>query len=111
MSRMGMGKVKLVPSLLLAPVVAAVLSAVLIPFARRLACQLEWVAKPAKDRLHTAPVPLLGGVAVMVAFAGVAGSFGAPTWLLFGALVLCVVGLVDDIVSLAPRTKVLWRFL
>ena len=98
---------KLIPLLTLAPVIAAVATALVIPLAQRFAWQLEWVSKPGKDRLHTTPVPLLGGVVVVAVFAGVAGWFGAPPWLLLGALALCAVGLVDDIVSLAPRTKLL----
>jgi UDP-GlcNAc:undecaprenyl-phosphate/decaprenyl-phosphate GlcNAc-1-phosphate transferase len=97
----------LIASLILAPVAALVLSAGVVPFARRLACQLEWVAKPAKDRWHTAAVPLMGGVAVVGSFVFVGWFCGAPVWLLLAALALCAVGLVDDIVSLAPRTKLM----
>jgi len=97
----------LIASLVLAPVAALVLSAGVIPVARRLACQLDWVARPAKDRWHTAPVPLLGGVAVVGSFVVVEWFCGAPVWMLLAALALCVVGLVDDIVSLAPRTKLM----
>ena len=103
----GIGKVKLIPSLLLALTVAAVVTALLIPCARRVAWQLGWVAQPAKDRLHTTPVALLGGVVVITVFIAVAGVCGAPLWLLLGAAFLCVVGFIDDIVSLSPRTKLL----
>jgi UDP-GlcNAc:undecaprenyl-phosphate GlcNAc-1-phosphate transferase len=83
------------------------LAAVVVPFVRRLAWQLDWVARPGKDRWHTAPIPLLGGVAVVGAFACVGLFSGAPTWLLVGALALCALGLIDDIAVLAPRTKLL----
>jgi len=98
---------KLIQSLLLVPVVALVVTAAAIPVVRRVALQLGWVAKPAKDRWHTAPVPMLGGVAVVAVFTGVVWFYGAPAWLLIGGLALCVVGLVDDVVTLAPLTKLL----
>jgi len=86
---------------------ALVLVAATIPWAQRLARHLGWVAKPAKDRWHKNPVPLLGGVAVTGVF-GLVGWFGgAPSWLVAEALGLCLLGLLDDIVALAPRTKLL----
>jgi UDP-GlcNAc:undecaprenyl-phosphate/decaprenyl-phosphate GlcNAc-1-phosphate transferase len=88
-------------------VAALVLAAALVPIARRLALDLELLAKPANDRWHEAPVPLLGGVVVVGTFVLVGGLFGTPVWLLIGALALCAVGLVDDIMSLEPRTKLL----
>jgi len=103
----GYGEVELIQSLLFAPIVALVLAAAAIPFARWLAWQLEWVAKPAQDLLHASPVPLLGGVVMVGAFAGVGWFVDAPTWLIVGALALCAVGLVDDVVSLTPLTKIL----
>ena len=97
----------MVRALLLSPVIALLLAAAAIPLARRVAWQLDWVAKPAKDRLHKDAVALLGGVAVVGVFAGVGWICGAPGWLVLGALALCGLGLLDDIISLAPRTKLL----
>jgi UDP-GlcNAc:undecaprenyl-phosphate GlcNAc-1-phosphate transferase len=77
------------------------------PLAKRLAHHLGCVAKPAKDRWHKSPVPLMGGVAVIGVFTVVGLFAGAPTWLVLGALGLCILGLLDDIVALTPRTKLL----
>jgi UDP-GlcNAc:undecaprenyl-phosphate/decaprenyl-phosphate GlcNAc-1-phosphate transferase len=94
-----------VQPLLLSPVIALLLTAAAIPFAKRLAWRMEWVARPAKDRWHKAPVALLGGPAVIAAFVCVGWFTGASVWLLVGALGLGGLGLLDDIVTLAPRTK------
>jgi len=107
LSRADLRKLKLIQTLLLAPMVALVLAAGAIPFVRRLAWRLDWGAKPANDRLHMAAVPLLGGVVVVGAFAGVGWFVGAPPWLIAGALALCAIGLIDDVVSLTARTKIL----
>jgi UDP-GlcNAc:undecaprenyl-phosphate/decaprenyl-phosphate GlcNAc-1-phosphate transferase len=98
---------KLSTALFVAPVVALLLAAVLIPVARRFALEMDLVAQLDKDRWHKAPVPFLGGAVVVGVFVIVGHFFGAHSWLLIGALALCAVGLVDDIVSLEPRTKLL----
>lgn len=94
-------------SLILIPGSTLILVASLIPLAKRIAWRLGWVARPAKDRWHQAAVPLLGGVAVIGGFCLVGFFAGAAMWLLAGALGLCLLGLIDDIVTLAPRTKLL----
>jgi UDP-GlcNAc:undecaprenyl-phosphate GlcNAc-1-phosphate transferase len=99
--------VRSIPFLLLSPLIAFVLSCGAIPVAKRLAWQMLWVARPAQDRWHKAPVALLGGTAVMAVFALVGWICGAPAWLLLGALALSGIGLVDDIVTLRPGTKLL----
>jgi UDP-GlcNAc:undecaprenyl-phosphate/decaprenyl-phosphate GlcNAc-1-phosphate transferase len=95
------------PSLLINPAIALLLAAAAIPFARQLAWRRQWVAQPAKDRWHAEPVAMLGGVVVVGAFVIVGWFSGAPNWLLLSALALCALGLVDDIVTLSPRTKLL----
>ena len=92
---------------LFSPLITFALTLGAIPVAKRVAWHFGWVAKPASDRWHKAPVALLGGVVVVVVFALVGWICGAPTWLVLGAVALCGVGLLDDIVNLAPRTKLL----
>jgi UDP-GlcNAc:undecaprenyl-phosphate GlcNAc-1-phosphate transferase len=77
--------------------------------AERLVPRLGLVTHPREDRWHRRPVPLLGGVAIMLglvaAFAAV-GRPGARFWpLLAVALLMGVVGLVDDVRPLRPQVK------
>jgi UDP-GlcNAc:undecaprenyl-phosphate GlcNAc-1-phosphate transferase len=102
-----MGKLELIEWRLFPPAAALLATALIIPLARRVAWDLEWVARPATDRWHTAPVPLLGGAVVIGVFCALAGFLGAPLWVIAGALVLCAVGLIDDVISLPPRTKLI----
>jgi len=78
------------------------------PVARRLALRLNVVDAPTARKLHTDPVPYLGGVAIIVAFcfavvggalaSGVKGSAYLPmAALLGGALVMAAMGLWDDL--------------
>jgi len=95
---------------------------ILTPFARLAARRCGAVDRPdGKRKLHAAPVPLWGGVAVYVAFLVglfVAGAYASNRNLVGPessfALVLavaagfvCLVGCVDDSLDLKPRFKLL----
>jgi UDP-GlcNAc:undecaprenyl-phosphate GlcNAc-1-phosphate transferase len=90
-------------------VLAAVVSLVATRLSERIARRVGLVAHPREDRWHRESVPLLGGVAIMIAVAVVAvrlgtglGGFGP---LLFLSVSMGVVGLVDDFRTLRPQTK------
>ena len=80
----------------------------LVPVARLLSIRLDVVARPRADRWHRSVVPMLGGVAIGVAMLltgliqGLAQS--APA-ILFAAMTMFLIGLVDDILQLRPSTK------
>ncbi|MHB1047644.1 MAG: MraY family glycosyltransferase [Thermoanaerobaculia bacterium] len=96
-----------------APAFAAALVAatVLTPLARDFARRRGFVAQPKDDRWHRAPTALLGGPVLVLASGA---SFLAVrrdadpgllvSWLL-GAVLLSLVGLVDDLRELRPATK------
>jgi len=111
-------------SLEIAIVLSASLAAALAltPALRALAFRLGVLARPAADRWHERPTPLLGGVAVLLATAvgvGVMGMLPAPRGGLgleralmrpalgvgISAGFMFVVGLVDDVVKLRPQLK------
>jgi UDP-GlcNAc:undecaprenyl-phosphate GlcNAc-1-phosphate transferase len=82
---------------------------VLVPFVIRLARRTGFVDRPGGYKGHEKPTPYLGGLAVVAAVAagvvvfGVATSRFAP--LLIWALVLFVVGTVDDKRNLSPWVR------
>jgi UDP-GlcNAc:undecaprenyl-phosphate GlcNAc-1-phosphate transferase len=76
----------------------------------RLASHLPALARASADRLHVAPTPVWGGVAIFFSFMGVAWGRGLLTT--DGGLVLSgcgifLLGLADDIWKLRPRWKLL----
>lgn len=76
----------------------------------RLASRLPELARTSADRLHVAPTPVWGGVAIFLSFMGVAWSRGMLT--ADGGLVLSgcgifLLGLADDVWKLRPRWKLL----
>lgn len=88
---------------------AFALSLTLTPMVRFLACRYGYVAQPRVDRWHQRPTALLGGIAIFLAFV-------IPLLLLVehdlsilfvmaGASVVFVLGVVDDLYRIQPYTK------
>jgi UDP-GlcNAc:undecaprenyl-phosphate GlcNAc-1-phosphate transferase len=76
----------------------------------RIARRARLVTHPREDRWHRESVPLLGGVAIMLGVAVVGAGMGTDLARFGPLLVLAVamggVGLVDDVKTLRPPTKV-----
>lgn len=104
---------------LLVMAVAAVVTYLTTSPIRGLAVRLRALS-PVRDRdVHAVPLPRLGGVAILLGFAAalgiastvpfLAGTFGeglsGPVGILIAAVVICVVGVVDDLVGLDAFTK------
>ncbi len=96
---------------------AALLGAlVATPVARRLALHLGIVDMPAARKVHTDPVPYLGGLAIILAFVGsmvlgvvvhpLTGSYEQVAAILGGGLVLAGMGLIDDLKVIPGWIKV-----
>ncbi len=112
----------LVPAFVAAFVVAALISFLLTPVVRHLAVLLNVVDEPNHRRVNTKPIARGGGVAVGIAFLGVAivltllvSSGNLPGFSLFaidndemaalllGATFAIVIGLLDDVLNLRAR--------
>ena len=86
------------------------LSLALVPLCRLLATRAGRIAHPREDRWHQRPVALLGGVAIgMSLFTGAAafGLFSEIPVLLVCAFLMFATGLVDDLITLKPATKLI----
>ena len=99
-------------NLFLAFLVAALLSFVLTPPVKTLAGRIGAVDVP-KDarRMHHVPIPRLGGLAIFLAFLLTTLLFCEITaelrGMLLGAVVIVILGIVDDIVALPAKPKFL----
>lgn len=80
----------------------------LTPLAAAVARRLGIVARPGGEKIHTVATPLMGGVAVYLAFAATMVALtplrGAVVGVLAGGLVAVVVGLLDERLTLPPLT-------
>ena len=89
--------------------VAAVVAWLLVPIAERIAWRIGAIDRPNERSLHTEPTPKLGGLAIFVAVS-VSTILFLP-WaeqtqaMLAGAVVITVVGVVDDVFELNPLMK------
>lgn len=95
--------------------VAFVLTMALVPVVKAFALRTGFVALPKADRWHRSAIPLLGGLAIVGGtVGGVAAGRPASTsvWVLLScALALAGVGLVDDLRTLRPQSKLILQIL
>ncbi len=88
---------------------AAALGLALTPLAGRLSVRVGAVAKPTERGMHEVPIPYLGGVAMLAAvlitgFVFLGGDAEIRA-VFYGAIVIVVVGVIDDALDLHPALK------
>ncbi len=108
------------PSLeyLLVACVAAIVTLLLTPIARRVAIRIGAVAKPRDRDVHAVAIPRMGGVAIFAGFAlALLVASRLPTlsksfqvgpevpWIVAAGAVICGVGVLDDMYELDSLTK------
>lgn len=99
----------------LTPFSAFIVAVAMMPVAKAVGVRFGIVAKPSSDRPHAKPTALLGGLAVMAGLIAAIGFVGVLSglpyhslpWLAGFAVAMCLVGLLDDIVDLRPRHKLI----
>ena len=91
------------------------LSIALTAVARIVSHRVGLVAAPRRDRWHSKPTPLLGGLAIYAAFLAGFFFFGPRTpgsyAILGGGTLLVITGLVDDVLHIKPYTKLVFQFI
>jgi UDP-GlcNAc:undecaprenyl-phosphate GlcNAc-1-phosphate transferase len=107
-------------------VAAASLCVIITPVVRAAAVQLGAIDRGGSRHVHRGGVPRLGGVALLIAGAGallLAQAVGIGVldlltaygwrleWLAAGALVIVVLGSVDDLRGVGPLAKLAWQTL
>jgi UDP-GlcNAc:undecaprenyl-phosphate/decaprenyl-phosphate GlcNAc-1-phosphate transferase len=97
----------------LIPTLCAIVSALIVlattPLAARLAHRVGAVDLPSDRRIHREPTPRLGGVAILLGFLVPVLFFlpedSSARALVTGAVLICCLGAVDDVVGLSPAVK------
>lgn len=100
--------------LLLESSASLALSAFLIVFLRRLAIPLHLIDLPDHRKIHEGAIPLCGGIAIFLSFAGItllSGplSLGLGFWVAMG--LITILGVADDRFTLPARTRFLAQVL
>lgn len=99
--------------------IALVACLVLVPVVRRFCLRQGYVAQPRDDRWHRKPTPVLGGLAIFLAFViSVAASIlisGDQIEVRWGLLIVAgfvfALGVYDDIRELSPQAKLIGQIL
>jgi UDP-GlcNAc:undecaprenyl-phosphate/decaprenyl-phosphate GlcNAc-1-phosphate transferase len=99
----------------LAPMAAFLCTILFVPLVRRLAHRWGCVALPRKERWHSRPTPMLGGVAFFPAFLAAVLLFSpdvlsALPFFIIVALMF-VVGIYDDLRQINPATKLVGQII
>lgn len=96
---------------LFAFVAAAAIAWLLVPVAEAFAWRIGAIDLPSERSLHVVPTPRLSGIAILIAVCA-SGAIFLP-WddqtraILLGAIVIAMVGMVDDLFDLPPLVKLL----
>jgi UDP-GlcNAc:undecaprenyl-phosphate/decaprenyl-phosphate GlcNAc-1-phosphate transferase len=89
--------------------VAAGVTLVVTPLTGRLAVRVGAIDLPRERSLHESPVPRLGGLAILAGLLGAALAFmplnGETRGIFGGALLIGLVGAIDDVRDLPPAAK------
>jgi UDP-GlcNAc:undecaprenyl-phosphate GlcNAc-1-phosphate transferase len=87
---------------------SGIVSLTLVYACREMARRYGYTAKPNPDRWHRRPTALLGGVGIAISVLGLHAVLAGPRALpvlIVGAALMFIVGLVDDLITLKPYTK------
>lgn len=99
------------PSAIYALLIAAVITFALTPVAMRAAWRLGVVDRPGGRRIHDRPIPLLGGVAILLGIVvAVLPNLDVDrryASILIGAGLICLLGVIDDRFGIPPLPKLL----
>lgn len=97
---------------IISPVTAFLLTLLLIPVLRNVAVKIKLVDKPNQRKVHTNPVPLVGGIGIFIAGTlalGLALPFDADVWAFkntyIAAAILLLMGVLDDRFDLSATLK------
>ena len=89
------------------------LSYSLIPPIKFIALRKNILDIPDYRKIHKTPIPLLGGLAIFIAFLTsllVNNIFYVDMWgIMFGASIVAIVGIIDDKRSVRARYKLIWQ--
>jgi UDP-GlcNAc:undecaprenyl-phosphate/decaprenyl-phosphate GlcNAc-1-phosphate transferase len=101
---------------------ALLVGLMVVPMVRHYALKAGLVDQPGGRKMHSTPVPRLGGIGIYVAFLSGLGVLGlvmghspisspGSLGLLAGGAMMFMLGLLDDLLDLSPYVKLLGQFL
>lgn len=94
---------------------ATLVSYVITPFVKYTATRFNVLDNPDSRKIHTAPTPLMGGIGIYIGFlAAILGNviFSRELFaIIIGATIVFISGLLDDIMSISSRKRLLLQLI
>ena len=91
--------------------VCLIIVALLIPFVKKIALHINALDIPDARKVHTKPIPRLGGLGIFIGFLIGYMIFGENTIqmnsILIGSFIIVLTGMFDDIKPISPKAKLL----
>jgi len=92
-----------------------IISGISVPFVKKIANHVNALDMPNERKVHTKPMPRLGGVAIYFAFLISYMFFGDMTMqmnsILIGSFIILVTGIIDDINPLTAKAKIIGQII
>lgn len=92
-----------------------IISAILIPIVKRIAFHVNAIDYPNERKVHTKPMPRMGGLAIFLAFLSgymlFAQEYKEMLGILMGGIVLILVGIFDDIKPIPAKYKLIGQII
>ena len=95
--------------------VCLVIVACIIPFVKKIAIHINALDIPNERKVHTKPIPRLGGLGIFMGFLVGYMIFGQNTVqmnsILIGSFIIVLTGMFDDIKPISPKAKLLGQIM
>lgn len=89
--------------------------ALIIPFVKKIAIHINALDIPNERKVHTTPIPRLGGLGIFIGFLVGYMIFGQSTVqmnsILIGSFIILLTGMIDDIKPISAKAKLLGQVL
>ena len=83
-----------------------------VPYVQKLALKTGFVDMPNQRKIHTAPIPLLGGLSIYMGFVVTGAIFANHSpefWgILLGGLIIFLIGIIDDFYKTRHKEMAAW---
>lgn len=100
---------------IVAVIITTIISILIVPLIKKLAIKLGALDYPNNRKVHTMPIPRLGGLGIVISFyIGIIIAFGPSNeaiGIIVPSLFIVLAGVLDDIFSVGPKVKLTLQFL
>ena len=95
--------------------VCLIIVAMIIPIVKKIAIHINALDIPDARKVHTKPIPRLGGLGIFIGFLIGYMIFGQNTIqmnsILIGSFIIVLTGMIDDIKPISPKSKLLGQLM